>query len=125
MNIDGLGPKIIEQLFERGMINDVSDLYKLTFDDLLLLDKFKEKSASNLLNAIDASRKNSLERLLFDLGIRRNKAAKLLAERFMTMDALAKASKEEIVAIETMGETVPTACRPTSIQKEQTSCLKN
>lgn len=108
MNIDGLGPKIIEQLFERGMINDVSDLYKLTFDDLLLLDKFKEKSASNLLNAIDASRKNSLERLLFGLGIRHvgAKAAKLLAERFMTMDALAKASKEEIVAIETMGETI-------------------
>ena len=108
MNIDGLGPKIIEQLFERGMINDVSDLYKLTFDDLLLLDKFKEKSAGNLLNAIDASRKNSLERLLFGLGIRHvgAKAAKLLAEHFMTMDALAKASKEEIVAIETMGETI-------------------
>ena len=108
MNIDGLGPKIIEQLFERGMINDVSDLYKLTFDDLLLLDKFKEKSAGNLLNAIDASRKNSLERLLFGLGIRHvgAKAAKLLAERFMTMDALAKASKEEIVAIETMGEAI-------------------
>lgn len=108
MNIDGLGPKIIEQLFERGIVSDVSDLYKLTFDDLLSLDKIKDKSANNLLAAIDASRGNSLERLLFGLGIRHvgAKAAKVLAERFLTMDALAAATKEEIVSIDSMGETI-------------------
>ena len=68
MNIDGLGPRIIEQLFDKKLIKDAAGLYNLTFDELLTLDKFKEKSANNLLQAIEQSKANSLERLLFGLG---------------------------------------------------------
>ena len=108
MNIDGLGPKIVNQMFEKHLVTDVADLYTLTEADLLTMDKVKEKSANKLLKAIDASRTNSLERLLFGLGIRHvgAKAAKILAEHFETMDALMTASKEEIVALDTMGEII-------------------
>lgn len=108
MNIDGLGPRIIEQLFEKEMINDVSDLYKLTFDDLSKLEGFKEKSINNLLTAIANSRSNSLEKLLYGLGIRHvgAKAAKLLAAEFMNMDNLIKADKIKIANINTIGETI-------------------
>lgn len=108
MDIRGLGTKIIAQLYEKHLVNDVADLYHLTFDDLLQLDKFKEKSANNLLTAIDSSRHNSLERLLFGLGIRHvgAKAAKLIAEKFKTMDNITKATVEEIAAIKTVGMTI-------------------
>lgn len=81
MDIDGLGPKIIAQLFKKHMLNDVAGLYSLTHDQLLTLDKFGEKSATNLLSAIDDSRGNSCERLLYGLGIRHVgiKAARLIA----------------------------------------------
>lgn len=88
MNIDGLGPKIIGQLFEKHMLNDVAGLYELTFDQLMTLDKFGEKSAGNLLSAIDNSRNNSCERLLYGLGIRHvgAKAARLIAQHFKNID---------------------------------------
>lgn len=108
MNIDGLGIRVLMQMFEKDMVHDVADLYTLTFDKLVTLDKIKEKSANNLLNAIDASRSNSLERLLFGLGIRHvgAKAAKLIAERFETMDAVQQAEKDVIISIEGIGEII-------------------
>ena len=108
MNIDGLGEKILLQLYNRELISDAADLYGLTFDELVTLDKIKEKSANNLLSAIQTSKENSLERLLFGLGIRHvgAKAAQLLAERFVTMDQLSEASFEEIVSIDGIGEII-------------------
>lgn len=105
MNIDGLGPRIIEQLLQHDLVKDVADLYHLTATDLAQLDKFKEKSINNLLKAIDASRQNSLERLLFGLGVRHvgAKAARLLAEHFKTMTALMQATPEDMVEVETIG----------------------
>lgn len=108
MNIDGLGPKIIEQLYTKELIGDVADLYKLTADDLATLDGFKEKSINNLLTAIDNSKENSVERLLFGLGIRHvgAKAARILSENFGDLDGLMSASKEKILEVNTMGETI-------------------
>lgn len=108
MNIDGLGPRIVEQLFQLELIKDVAGLYRLTKDQLLVLDKFGEKSTDNLLMAIDASRQNSLERLLFGLGIRHvgAKAAKLIASHFKTLTALMNADSDEISAVESIGPTI-------------------
>ncbi len=105
MNIDGLGPKIIGQLFSKKLLTDVSGLYELNFEDLLTLDKFGEKSATNLLESINNSRQNSLERLLFGLGIRHvgAKAARLIAQKFKNIDEIIKADAETIAQIDTMG----------------------
>lgn len=108
MNIDGLGPRVLNQMYDKKLVKDVADLYQLTEAQLLTLDKIKEKSADNLLRAIDASRENSLERLLFGLGIRHvgAKAAKILAENFGEMEQLAHAEKDAIIALDTMGEII-------------------
>lgn len=108
MNIDGLGPRVLNQMYDKKLVKDVADLYQLTEAKLLTLDKIKEKSADNLLRAIDASRENSLERLLFGLGIRHvgAKAAKILAENFGEMEQLAHAEKDAIIALDTMGEII-------------------
>ncbi len=108
MDIRGLGTKIIAQLYEQKLVQDVADLYQLNFEELLQLDKFKDKSANNLLTAIDNSRHNSLERLLFGLGIRHvgAKAARLIAQHFKTMDAVKNATVDEIAAIKTVGQTI-------------------
>ncbi|MEH7334065.1 NAD-dependent DNA ligase LigA [Neobacillus drentensis] len=106
MNIDGLGEKVISQLFAEKLISDVADIYKLTRDQLLALERMGEKSVSNLLKAIEASKSNSLEKLLFGLGIRHvgAKAAKTLAISFGTMDKLASAAKDELIAINEIGD---------------------
>lgn len=106
MNIDGLGEKVIAQLFEHGLVRSVADLYTLTKDELVALERMGEKSATNLLQAIETSKQNSLERLLFGLGIRHvgAKAAKTLAEHFETMERLQQATKEELTAIHEIGE---------------------
>jgi DNA ligase (NAD+) len=106
MNIEGLGEKVIAQLFGEGLVHDVADLYTLTKEQLMNLERMGEKSATNLLNAIENSKQNSLERLLFGLGIRHvgAKAAKVLAEHFETMDRLQAATKEELMAIHEIGE---------------------
>lgn len=108
MNIDGLGPKVIEQMYEKELVKDVADLYYLTQEQLLTLDKVKEKSANNLLKAIEASKANSAERLLFGLGIRHvgAKAAKILLEHYETIENLSQAKAEEILNLHTMGETI-------------------
>ncbi|WP_044747710.1 NAD-dependent DNA ligase LigA [Bacillus alveayuensis] len=106
MNIDGLGERVITQLFNEKLIHDVADLYQLKRDQLLQLERMGEKSTDNLLKAIEESKNNSLERLLFGLGIRYvgEKAAKTLAEHFETMDQLMQATKEELLAIHEIGE---------------------
>ncbi|MGY3777353.1 NAD-dependent DNA ligase LigA [Isobaculum melis] len=113
MNIDGLGIRVLTQMFEKDLVHDVADLYQLTYYEMLTLDKIKDKSANNLLTAIASSKGNSLERLLFGLGIRHvgAKAGKLLAEHFETMEALAKATPEEIAAIPSIGEIIGESVR--------------
>jgi DNA ligase (NAD+) len=105
MNIDGLGEKVISQLFREQLIKDVADIYTLTKQQLIELERMGEKSADNLIAAIEASKKNSLERLLFGLGIRHvgAKAAKTLAQHFETIDKLTKATYDELVAINEIG----------------------
>ena len=106
MNIDGLGERVIAQLFQEKLIEDVADLYRLTKEQLVALERMGEKSADNLLSAIEKTKDNSLERLLFGLGIRLvgAKAAKTLAQHFGSMDGLMQASKEELVAIHEIGD---------------------
>jgi DNA ligase (NAD+) len=106
MNIEGLGEKVISQLFAEKLIEDVADLYQLTSEQLLGLERMGEKSVSNLLQAIENSKGNSLERLLFGLGIRHvgAKAAKTLAIQFETMDRLVETTLEELTAINEIGE---------------------
>jgi DNA ligase (NAD+) len=106
MNIEGLGEKVISQLFAEKLIADVADIYKLTREQLLALERMGEKSATNLIKAIEISKDNSLEKLLFGLGIRHvgAKAAKTLAQAFGSMDKLAQASKEDLLSINEIGD---------------------
>lgn len=106
MNIDGLGEKVIAQLFHENLVGDVADLYKLQRDELLKLERMGEKSADNLLKAIETSKGNSLERLLFGLGIRfvGSKAARTLAQQFRTMENLQGASRDDLLGVEEIGE---------------------
>lgn len=105
MAIDGLGEAVAVQLTEKGLVHTVADLYALTEEDLLGLDKFKSKSAQNLLSAIERSKANNLDKLLFGLGIRNigDKAAALLAEHFGSMDAVRAASPEQMCKIDGFG----------------------
>lgn len=106
MNIDGLGERVVIQLFENHLIKNVADLYKLTYDQLITLERMGDKSVNNLLEAINTSKNNSLEKLIFGLGIRHvgEKAAKTLAGTFETMDSLMNASIEELMAINEIGQ---------------------
>ncbi|MER1957759.1 MAG: NAD-dependent DNA ligase LigA [Solibacillus sp.] len=106
MNIDGLGEKVVEQLLREEYIQDVSGLYDLTIEQLINLERMGQKSATNLVEAVAKSKDNSLERLLFGLGIRHvgEKAAKILAEHFETMDALTLATEDELKGIHEIGE---------------------
>lgn len=106
MNIDGLGPAIVDALLKSGLIKSVADLYKLTVQDLLGLENFKEKSANNLINAIEKSKDNSLDRLIFGLGIRNigQASAKLLCEKFGDIDNIMSATAEEVATIDGFGE---------------------
>ncbi|HFU4500279.1 TPA: NAD-dependent DNA ligase LigA [Streptococcus suis] len=108
MNIAGLGSSIVEKLFLAGLVKDVADIYKLTVDDLLTLDGFKEKSADKLYQAIQDSKGNSAERLLFGLGIRHvgSKASKILLENFGNLEALAQASQDDIASLEGLGQVI-------------------
>ena len=108
MNIDGLGPRVLEQMYDKKLVADVADLYKLTEEELLTLDKIKEKSANNILTAIDNSKDNSVERLIFGLGIRHvgAKAAKILAEHFGDLETLSKSDSESIIELDTIGDII-------------------
>ncbi len=124
MNIDGLGEKVIEQLYREGLIQDVSDLYALTKEQLLELERMGDKSASNLIEAIEASKSNSMERLLFGLGIRHvgERGARILSEHFGSMDQLMQASLEELIAIHEIGDKMADAV-VTYFEKEEVVSL--
>ena len=108
MNIDGLGEETIEVLYAKKLIKDVSDLYSLSFDQLLELDRMGEKSANNLLKGVEASKKITFERVLFGLGIRfvGETVAKKLAQAFGNMDALMQANYDELIEVEEIGEKI-------------------
>lgn len=106
MNIEGLGEKVVEQLFNERLIHDIADLYKLEKAKLMKLERMGDKSSNNLLEAIERSKENSLERLLFGLGIRfvGAKAARTLAESCLTIDALISKTRAELQQIDEIGE---------------------
>ena len=105
MNITGLGPSVVEKLFSANLVKDVADIYRLQEEDFLLLEGVKEKSASKLYQAIQASKENSAEKLLFGLGIRHvgSKASQLLLQHFHSIENLAQADPEEVANIESLG----------------------
>jgi DNA ligase (NAD+) len=113
MNIDGLGEKVVDQLIQNELVEDLADLYKLDLDTLAGLDRMGEKSAQNLLNEIAASKKNSLARLLYAIGIPfvGERTAQLLAARFGSMQRLREASREELLTVEEVGPKIAEGVR--------------
>lgn len=113
MNIAGLGPSVVEKLFTSELVKDVADIYHLTVEDLLTLPNIKEKSAEKLYQAIQASKTNSADKLLFGLGIRHvgAKASRLMLEELATIPQLAKASQEQIAAIDGIGTVIADSVR--------------
>jgi DNA ligase (NAD+) len=113
MDIEGLGEKIVQQLVEVGLVKDLSDLYRLTEDDLIPLERFAEKSAQNLIQALDHSKKVPLWRLINALGIRYvgEATAQVLAQHFQKLEDLLAASKEELLQVEGVGEQVASSIR--------------
>lgn len=111
MNIAGLGTSIVEKLFQAGLVQDVASIYSLAVEDLLTLEGFKEKSAKKLYTAIQNSKSNSADRLLFGLGIRHvgSKASRILLERFGDLHTLSKASLEEIAEVQGLGHVIANA----------------
>ena len=111
MNITGLGPAVVEKLFSQGLVDDVAGIYRLQVEELLQLENFKEKSANKLYNAIQASKENSAERLLFGLGIRHvgSKASRILLEHFHDIPSLAKADLNTIASIDGLGLVIATS----------------
>jgi DNA ligase (NAD+) len=111
MDIDGLGEKIVDQLVDQGMVKDVADLYALKVKEVGELERMGEKSAQNLLEEIAASKKNSLARLIYALGMRMvgERTAELLAERFASLDELAEASEEQLFEVTEVGPKVAAA----------------
>ena len=105
MNITGLGPSVVEKLFAANLVKDVADIYRLKEEDFLLLEGVKEKSAAKLYQAIQTSKDNSAEKLLFGLGIRHvgSKASQLLLQHFHSIENLAQADPDEVASIESLG----------------------
>ena len=105
MNITGLGPSVVDKLFSANLVKDVADIYRLQEEDFLLLEGVKEKSAAKLYQAIQASKENSAEKLLFGLGIRHvgSKVSQLLLQHFHSIENLAQADPEEVASIESLG----------------------
>ena len=110
MNIDGLGERIMEDFFNFGFIKNITDIYKLDMHkkDLITLEGYGDKSVNNLLNAISNSKENSLEKLLFGLGIPHvgAKTSKILAQNFKDLDNLINASYDELVSIDDIGDII-------------------
>ncbi|WP_106494669.1 NAD-dependent DNA ligase LigA [Lentibacillus sp. Marseille-P4043] len=126
MNIDGLGEKVIIQLFQEKLIQTIADIYRLNREDLLKLERMGEKSVDNLLQAIEVSKGNSIERLLFGLGIRfvGAKAAKTLAQQFETIDNLQQASYDELIAVDEIGEKMADSIAHYFSEQEVTDLLQ-
>jgi DNA ligase (NAD+) len=108
MNIENLGPSLITALLDSKKINNLSDIYKLTRDDLLCLERMADKSVSNILNAIEKSKGQSLEHLLLALGIRYvgRTSAKNIAQHFRNLNAIQNASREEFLEVTDIGEKI-------------------
>jgi DNA ligase (NAD+) len=111
MNIDGLGEAVVQQLLDRGLVKSVADLYRLKKEDLLALDRFAEKSAAALLDEIEGSKKSGLARLLMGLGIRfvGERTAQLLAQEFGSIEAIERATAEELERVEEVGPRISQA----------------
>jgi DNA ligase (NAD+) len=111
MDINGLGDKIVDQLVDKGMVNDIADLYMLRLDDVSELERMGEKSAQNLLDQIAASKKHTLARLIYALGIRMvgERTGQLLAEHFSSLDELAEAKEEQLFEVTEVGPKVAAA----------------
>lgn len=126
MNIDGLGERVITQLFHHDLVADISDLYTLQYEELVKLERMADKSVNNLLTAIEASKANSLERLLFGLGIRfiGVKAADTLARHYKTIEALQNTSSEDMQTVPEIGHKMADAIEQYFSQPEVTDMLK-
>jgi len=126
MNIDGLGDKLVDQLVERGIVKDVADLYRLDLETLAGLERMAEKSAQNLLEEIETSKKNSLARLIYALGIRfvGERTGQLLAEHFGSLDKLAQASREELTQVHEVGPKVAESIAEFFSEKANRDLLK-
>jgi len=126
MNIDGLGDKLVDQLVERGIVKDVADLYRLDLETLAGLERMAEKSAQNLLEEIETSKKNSLARLIYALGIRfvGERTGQLLAEHFGALDKLAQASREELTQVHEVGPKVAESIAEFFSEKANRDLLK-
>ncbi len=126
MNIDGLGQKIVEQLVQAKLVKDVADLYSLDLETLANLDRMGEKSAQNLLDEIDASKKNSLARLIYALGMRfvGERTGQLLADHFGDFDAIAKATTEQLVEVGEIGPKVAASIEEFFSEKANLELLK-
>jgi len=113
MNIEGMGDALVAQLTDRGLVKNVADIYKLTKNDLLSLERMGEKSAQNILDEIEASKKLPLERVIFGLGIRfvGERTAQFLGEHFGSMDALMNASQEELEEVNEVGPRIAESMR--------------
>ena len=126
MDIEGLGIAIVESLLKEGHIKSAADLYFLNASDIAAMEKMGEKSAGNLLAALEKSKGNQLSRLLFAFGIRHvgQKAAKVLAEHFITLDNLRKASLEELISVRDVGEKTALSLK-TWLDNPQKMCIRD
>ena len=126
MNIDGLGVETIVQLFQAGLVKNVADLYSLTFDQVVNLDRMADKSANNLLQSVEASKQIPYERVLFALGIRfvGETVAKKLAAKFENIDLLAQASFEELIAVDEIGERIAISVQRYFLEEEHKQLIE-
>ncbi|MBE6733014.1 MAG: NAD-dependent DNA ligase LigA [Ruminococcaceae bacterium] len=127
MDIEGLGPAVLEQLLKEGLINNIVDIYKLRTEDILGLERMGEKSAGNYISAIEKSKQNDLSKLIFALGIRHigSKAAKLLSEHFLDINAILEASVEDYLKIDGFGEILAESAAEFFSLPETKATLKN
>ena len=126
MNIEGLGEKVIEQLIDKGLISNIADIYTLKLEDVASLKKDGKKFAENLINSINKSKQNNLDRLITALGIEQvgAKSAKILAKNFKTMDNLAKASFEKLTFVEEIGNITANSVREFFMQDQTNDLIK-
>src|SRR5579862_4936138 len=126
MNIDGLGEKIVNQLVNEGMVKDVADLYSLKLEPLAALDRMGEKSAQNLIDEIEASKKAGLARLIYALGMRfvGERTGQLLAEHFGDLDAIAHATEEQLTEVGEVGPKVAASIAEFFSEKANQDLLK-
>jgi len=126
MNIDGLGVETIVQLFKAGLVQNVADLYTLTFDQIVNLERMADKSANNLLKSIEASKQIPYERVLFALGIRfvGETVAKKLAARFINIDILAEATLEELIQVDEIGDKIAISVQNYFLEEEHKTIIE-